>query len=314
MNNNRPHGIMFHHFHDDNKHIVGQGSIDSQSFSDLLDFYSQDHNLIGAHEFMEKLLSNNLSEKDVCITFDDGLLCQYDIAFPVLKQRNLTAFWFIYTSPINGVLEKLEIYRHFRFSKFKDIDSFYQSFFDIVSKNIDDLDNKMKDFDAQEYLKDFSFYTYNDRYFRYLRDVVLGMEKYYALMDKMIEESDYDINENARLLWITKQGITDLHDNGHIIGLHSHSHPTMMINNSKSRQLEEYTTNKTQLENIINEKIISVSYPSNSYNIDTLDCMNQLGIKIGFRANMADICLRNPELEIPREDHANILKAMKENQ
>ena len=88
----------------------------------------------------------------------------------------------------------------------------------------------------------------------------------------------------------------------------------MMINNSKSRQFEEYTTNKTQLEDIINEKIISVSYPSNSYNIDTLDCMNQLGIRIGFRANMADICLRNPELEIPREDHANILKVMKENQ
>lgn len=47
----KAHGIMYHHFHDNQKHIVGQGSISAETFNDMLDFYGKDHNIIGAGEF-----------------------------------------------------------------------------------------------------------------------------------------------------------------------------------------------------------------------------------------------------------------------
>lgn len=106
------------------------------------------------------------------------------------------------------------------------------------------------------------------------------------------------------------QQIKELHNNGHIIGLHSYSHPTVMIKKSMEEEKNEYCKNKKQLEEIINDKVVSVSYPCNSYNGDTLKCMRDFDIRIGFRANMAETCLEDAGLECPREDHANIMKEM----
>ncbi|MCI9396566.1 MAG: polysaccharide deacetylase family protein [Lachnospiraceae bacterium] len=306
----KAHGIMYHHFHDNQKHIVGQGSISAETFNDMLDFYGKDHNIIGAGEFLQKSEAGTLSPADVCLTFDDGLLCQYDVAYPVMKDRGLTAFWFIYTSPLNGVIEKIELYRHFRFSKFSDIEDFYSAFFNIVAANDPEAMAAIHSFDPDQYLKEFPFYTPNDKRFRYMRDRVLGVSKYNMTMDKMLETYQYDIEKNSQILWLNADHIKNLRKQGHIIGLHSYSHPTVMSDKSYLEQSREYTTNKRQLENVLNEKITAVSYPCNSYNSDTLKCMRELGIRIGFRANMVDVQLEDIRYEYPRQDHANIMKAM----
>lgn len=308
----RAHGIMYHHFHDGHKHIMGQGSISAEKFDDMLDYYGKTHNIIGAEEFLHKSVNNTLLPMDVCLTFDDGLLCQYDVAYPVMRDRGLTAFWFIYTSPLDGVIEKLEIYRHFRFSVFPDIEDFYAAFFEMVSKKDVAAMGTMSLYNPDEYLKEYPFYTPNDKRFRYMRDVVLGETKYNAMMDGMIEQYQYDVDKNSQILWLNVDDIKKLHHQGHIIGLHSYSHPTVMIKKDYEGQKIEYGTNKHQLEKVIGEDVIAVSYPCNSYNTDTLKCMKDFEIKIGFRANMADVCLEELCLEYPREDHANIIKAMEE--
>ena len=306
----KAHGIMYHHFHDNQKHIVGQGSISAETFNDMLDFYGKDHNIIGAGEFLQKSEAGTLSPADVCLTFDDGLLCQYDVAYPVMKDRGLTAFWFIYTSPLDGVIEKIELYRHFRFSKFSDIEDFYSAFFNIVAANDPEAMAAIHSFDPDQYLKEFPFYTPNDKRFRYMRDRVLGVSKYNMTMDKMLETYQYDIEKNSQILWLNADHIKNLRRQGHIIGLHSYSHPTVMSDKSYLEQSREYTTNKRQLESVRNEKITAVAYPCNSYNSDTLKCMRELGIRIGFRANMVDVQLEDIRYEYPRQDHANIMKAM----
>lgn len=306
----KAHGIMYHHFHDNQKHIVGQGSISAETFNDMLDFYGKDHNIIGAGEFLQKSEAGTLSPADVCLTFDDGLLCQYDVAYPVMKDRGLTAFWFIYTSPLDGVIEKIELYRHFRFSKFSDIEDFYSAFFNIVAANDPEAMAAIHSFDPDQYLKEFPFYTPNDKRFRYMRDRVLGVSKYNMTMDKMLETYQYDIEKNSQILWLNADHIKNLRRQGHIIGLHSYSHPTVMSDKSYLEQSREYTTNKRQLESVLNEKITAVSYPCNSYNSDTLKCIRELGIRIGFRANMVDVQLEDIRYEYPRQDHANIMKAM----
>lgn len=143
-----------------------------------------------------------------------------------------------------------------------------------------------------------------------MRDRVLGVSKYNMTMDKMLETYQYDIEKNSQILWLNADHIKNLRRQGHIIGLHSYSHPTVMSDKSYLEQSREYTTNKRQLESVLNEKITAVSYPCNSYNSDTLKCMRELGIRIGFRANMVDVQLEDIRYEYPRQDHANIMKAM----
>lgn len=306
----KAHGIMFHHFHDERSHIVSQGSITAEQLDDLLCFYSKTHNIINADEFVYKSEHNLLESKDVCLTFDDGLLCQFDIAYPVLKAKNITAFWFVYTSPLDGVIEKLEIYRHFRFSMFSDIENFYEAFFNIVHEESPETIEALKSYNPDKNMIYCPFYTPNDKRFRYLRDDLLDERQYFLLMDKMIEKYNYDVVENAKGLWIKEEEIRVLHNSGNLIGLHSYSHPTVMKKRNYEEQYSEYVRNKNQLESIIEENVISASYPCNSYNMDSLRCMNELGIKIGFRDNMLRVRCINNRLEYPREDHSNIIRSI----
>ena len=75
------------------------------------------------------------------------------------------------------------------------------------------------------------------------------------------------------------------------------------------KQESEFTTNKEILSKIVCANISSCSYPCNSYDDDTLKIMKALDIKLGFRANMekGNVSI----LEMAREDHANILRRMK---
>lgn len=307
----RAHGMMYHHFHDGGRHIVGQGSISAETFHEELDYYGRTHNILSAEAFLWKFRQDRLSCKDVCLTFDDNLLCQFDIAYPVMQERGLTGFWFLYTSPFDGEFGKVEIYRHFRFSCFADVEEFYRAFFEAAYQADGHMEEAMRQYQPDTYLAEFPFYTPSDKRFRYMRDMVLGEAGYNGIMDDMIKAYCYDISENAKLLWMHPAQVRALHDNGHVIGLHSHTHPMVMCQKDLGGQKREYETNKARLEQMTGAKVVCAAHPCNSYNKDTLACMRSLGIEIGFRSNMAQVSMEDPALEYPREDHANILKEMR---
>ena len=298
---------MFHHFHDDRIHIKGQGSLDQEQFRKMITLLQEEHNLISADEWYIKATTKTLQDDDVCITFDDNLQCQYDIALPILEEFNLKAFWFMYTSPLEGTHERLEVYRYFRFSQFKSINDFYSTFNSTISDSIykELVTHGMKNYDSKEFLKAFSFYSEEDKIFRFIRDHVLGVDKYFEVMDAMISNSQMGIREIAKILWIGKEGISHLDKSGHIIGLHSHSHPTQIEQLSYDDQLHEYMKNHTMLSSILDQKIKAVSHPCNSYNTDTLKVLEKLNVFFGFRANMEDGY--KSTWEYPRLDHAHLI-------
>lgn len=305
---NKPHALMFHHFHDE-FHVKGQGSIDESEFSSILEYYSKRFNLISADIFLKKFLSKNIGSCDVCITFDDNLKCQYDVALPVLNKLKLNAFWFVYTSPLSGDFEKLEIFRYFRSVYYNSFSEFYESFFKELEshKEYNYVFKKLENFNYKEYLKEFSFYTKKDRIFRHTRDNILGEEKYFEVMNLLIKKSKILLDSKLhKKLWMNSKHLNELNNNGHIIGLHSHTHPTRMGEKSFEFQKDNYTNNLVVLEKIINDKITCMSHPCNSYNQNTLEILNEMGVKLGFRANLTQEFYSN--LEIPRIDHSEILK------
>ena len=90
---NFAHGLMFHHFVG-GRHPAGQGAITAETFDALLDHAGRER-IISADEWMWKVKRQRLAERDLCVTFDDGLACQFDIALPVLRARKIEAFWFV---------------------------------------------------------------------------------------------------------------------------------------------------------------------------------------------------------------------------
>ena len=53
-----------------------------------------------------------------------------------------------------------------------------------------------------------------------------------------------------------------------------------------------------------------MSRPCGNYNNNSLKVLKKIGIKIGFRSNLIIKKIKS-NLEVPREDHANLLKRLK---
>src|SRR3989338_1395014 len=299
------HGIMFHYFHNE-IHPPSQGSITQEQC--LLLFESIRSSVIQPEEWIDKFRKGRLCSSDICITFDHGLLSQYDIAYPILQRFGMRAFWFVNTVSLNGEIEHLELYRYFRNTCFKTIEDFYKAFFFALSKQpfFEAIENTLHHFNFSSYLNEFHFYTYNDRKYRYIRDKVLTSFQYHLLMSQLMMQKDFDVDKTLKKIWMGMPELKKLSDEGHIIGLHGHSHPTQMGTLSFDEQKREYTFNDELLVKLLGKKSIIMAHPNNSYNQDTLKILQKLGIEIGFRSNMIQK-ESFTALEQPRQDHTILI-------
>ena len=296
---------MFHHFHN-SVHLPAQGSLSAIDFKKMLDWLAKNYSLFSAQEYLERAQKGYLQHSDICLSFDDGLKSQYDIALPIMKDLGLTAFFFINS----GIFQKeycfLEIYRYFRTNSFNKIDDFYYEFFEIV-KNYNPIlfAKHYSYFINLDYLSLYPFYTENDKWFRYIRDQLLTDNQYSNIMKIMFKNKKFDITKSTKNLWINEKELKNIDKQGHVVGLHSHSHPTQMKKLCKSKQRLEYKNNYEHLSKILGKHINTMSHPCGDYNNDTLDILTEMNVDIGFASNM--YCNgENSRLTIPREDQANL--------
>ena len=312
MSNNSKftHAVMFHHFHN-KEHMQAQGSLSSLDFVEIIQWLKNNHNILSADEYLKKFRNNSIKKSDICLSFDDSLKCQYDIAIPILKRFNIKAFFFVYSSAFSDSPDPLEIYRYFRTSLFKNIDEFYDNFFHIVkSQNIQKYSNQFLKYKNLNYLSEFPFYSENDKWFRYLRDKYLKGEKYKLIMEDLMLEKNFDQEIAKKHLWMSEKELVKIEKEGHLIGLHSYSHPTQMSKLTRFEQELEYSKNYNHLSKLIGKPITAMSHPCGDYNKITLEILSNMNIEIGFRSSMSILDIRS-SLEIPREDHTNILKKIR---
>jgi len=309
---------MFHHFHDDGIHTKGQGSIDKDDFYKMINFIGR-KNILDADVFFEKFKNNKLKENEVCLTFDDGIKCQIDVALPVLEELKIKSFFFVYTSLFDGKPDNLEIFRYFRMSYFNNIDEFYDSFY--KSSNLDLKDFFKKNDNEIKYRKSkYPFYSIEDIKFRLVRNNFLTKNQYEEIMFLMFDEKKFDYKDFYKKLFFQKSDLQTLNNLGHLIGLHSHNHPTMLEKLNYDEQKNEYEKSISSISNILEKpknEIKYMSHPCGSYNDDTLEILKGLGVELGFK-NLMTIekekkmnKINNSFLEIARANHSNILEMIK---
>lgn len=294
-------GIMFHHFHDE-VHPRIPGSLSAEELDTIIKKVGRE-NILDPQEWMELANKPVKGAKKNCITFDDSLLSQYEIAKPVLDSHGIKAFWFVYTSILEQSYELFEIYRYFRSLNFKTTDDFYAEFFQKM-ESLGEWEGELSSTPERvmtDYLSEFSFYSENDRKFRYIRDKILLKGNYDRVMMEMMKNHDFVPSKVSEKIWFQKNHLKSLQDEGHTLGLHSHTHPTRLGDLSADEQRVEYGKNKEAIETVTGGKVHTASHPSNSYSDDTLDILADLGIQYAFRAN-ADMSPYS-NLELPRLDH-----------
>ncbi len=316
--NNFYHGIMFHHFHDHQKYLKGQGTISKNQFIRIIDFVGKE-NILNGKEFIQKLKTGKLKKNDLCLTFDDSAKSQIDIALPILKKLNIKGIFFVHTSIFDKSQNLLEIFRVFRNSYKKGMNYFYKDFYKILNRKKDlNIFFKINDGLIKSLKKKFSFYSIDDIKFRLVRDRFLSSKLYEKLMKNLMKKRNFRYKQKMKNLFFSKKDLKNLVKLGHVIGLHSHSHPTLLEKFNYSDQKKEYNTNIFELTKILpkNYNIQCMAHPSGSYNSETLEILKKLNIKVGFKQIMTIEKekgmkkINNSLLEIAREDHSNILKKM----
>ena len=315
--NNFFHGIMFHHFHDNDVHLKSQGSIDKDDFFKIINFIGR-KNILDADVFYEKLKNNSLKNNEVCLTFDDNLKCQVDIALPVLEELKIKSFFFVYTSIFEENGDNLEVFRFFRTNFFSSIGEFYENFYKVLDKNLEDFFDKNINKINETKIK-FPFYTIEDIKFRIIRDIFLNKSQYEEIMFQMIKEKELNHKDLYKKISFQKSDLQTLDDRGHLIGLHTHNHPVLLEKLSYDEQKKEYEQNLLSISTILNKpknEIKYMSHPCGSYNEHTLQILKELGIELGFKQIMTIEKekgmkkINNSILEIARQDHSNIFKIM----
>lgn len=316
-NNNFFHGIMFHHFHDDVIHKKGQGSINKDDFYKLINFIGR-RNIINADVFLEKFKKNKLKENEVCLTFDDAVKCQIDIALPILEELKIKSFFFVYTSIFEEKPNNLEIFRYFRTNYFNNIDEFYKSFYQVLDKDLKIFFEKNKT-KIDKFKERYNFYSLEDIKFRLVRDNLLIKNEYENVNIKLMRDFKINVENLKSKLFFDEKDVLLLDKLGHSIGLHSHNHPTRIEKLTYNDQKSEYSTNLNILNKIIKKNsnyIKSCSYPCGSYDKNSLKVLKELGIEIAFKDSMkiekekGMTKINNSFLEIARQDHAEIYKRM----
>ena len=316
-NNNFFHGIMFHHFHDDGIHTKGQGSIDKDDFYKMINFIGR-NNILDADIFFVIFKNNKLKEKEVCLTFDDGIKCQIDVALPILEELKIKSFFFVYTSMFEEKPDNLEIFRYFRMNYFNNVDEFYNSFYQVLDKDLktffEDNNDKIKATKIK-----FPHYSIEDIKFRLVRDIFLTKSQYEETMLLMFKEKQFNYKDFFKKLFFQKDDLKTLDSLGHLVGLHSHNHPTLLEKLNYDEQKNEYEKCLSSISNILDKpknEIKYMSHPCGSYNKDTFEILKELGIELGFKQIMTIEPekgmkkINNSFLEIARQDHADIYKRM----
>jgi len=274
------HSVVFHNLHD--KHSIKlHGSISKNKLIKIIIYLKKNYNLLDADIYLKKIINNNLKKKDVCLSFDDGLKSQFDIAIPVLEKYKLKAFFFVFSESFQNKISNLELYKYFRSTEYIRINNFYNDFF-LISKNFFNINLIKKEFETSKYLNEFKFYTKIDRFFRYLRDKILSENHYNLIMKTMMKNKKFKPSLVSKKLYLSINELKIIHQSKHIIGLHSHSHPTNIDSISYQKQYNEYQKNKKLIEKLLKNKIIIMAHPCGKYNKETIKVLKKLYIKAGF--------------------------------
>ena len=310
-------GIMFHHFHDNKNFFKSDGSIQKEEFYKIIKRVGK-KNILSPREFFHKYKNNKIEKKNVCITFDDGLKSQFDVAFPVMQELNIQGFFFIPSSIFNKKINILEKVRYFKNNLFVSVNDYYDDFYLELKKKNNYLfiksQLKKNEFKFKKLKRKFNFYSLEDIKYRFVRDFLLTEKSFESINVSLFERYKFAHNKIHQNIFMSKNNIKTLSNNQNEIGLHSHSHSTNISRLTYRKQFDEYKKNKKVLEQVIKKKIKSMAHPCGKYNFDSFEILKNLDINIGFlpEKNIEfSKKLNNHKFLIPREDHANLINEIK---
>jgi peptidoglycan/xylan/chitin deacetylase (PgdA/CDA1 family) len=295
--------VMYHYVRSYDSTLPFFRYLDIDNFRRQLDYFQKEFGFVSYeewHNFIEHGVMPNGNGK-VILTFDDAMRCHYDYVFPELVERNLWGIFYVPTSPYSDNLI-LDVHRiHLLCGAFRGPD-----LLSIAESLIDE------DMIPGEKIAEFRDRTYTRQ------ENATGVSEFKRLMNYFV---DYQFRTNIisevanQLGFVFKQdcfyvpleSLKVMKQKGMVIGSHSHSHP-VMSRLSAIEQKSEIEKSLSVLGTLVGGDHTTYCHPYggfHSFNKDTVDTLNQLGVAYAFNVESREISpedYRDFRFALPRFD------------
>jgi peptidoglycan/xylan/chitin deacetylase (PgdA/CDA1 family) len=304
---------MFHRFREEGAPGAGRGDISPAELEAILVHLGVGR-FLDPSEWLLRLDEGRLAPGDLCLTFDDGLKSQLDLALPVLERFGLKAFWFVYSRVLEGGVLLSEVHHRFILTQFEGFETFFSAFLDGCPPG---RAERLRSSEYHEWAAGmratFPFYGDSELQFRFVRNKILTAEELDEVMGTLMSARGTNAGILSRDLWLVEEDLRRLSEAGHEVGLHSHDHPYQLADLQEAEQRRQYETNLDHLARVGCGKIRSASHPLNSYCEATLKILAEIGVRCAFRSNMAPPpgkSLNPGPLELAREDSGTLRRQL----
>jgi len=308
---NRAVVLMYHRINDI-RVDPWQLAVNPQNFDEQLQVLKKKYKVIQVVELAEQIKKGRISSNQVCITFDDGYLDNYENAKPLLQKYNCPATFFIASHFIVSqqsywwdelqsiILETPALPQNFSIAIHTETLTY-----NLENNGILSEDQKQK----------------HEKWIWPATPPTQRAALYLALWERMkplpldeIVSILISLNEIA-LIGSKKQStgssmnavqLKDLSDEPLFkIGLHTATHPDLS-SHSIEFQKNEICKNKEGLEHICDHVIDTISYPYGAHNPDTISVVSDLRLQSAFTTKASVITIKSPVYRLGRYQVLNI--------
>ena len=235
-------------------------------FKQQMNWLKKNTEIIGEEDLLSVLKNEKaLSRPSSMVTFDDGYVDNYSLAYPILKHLNIPATFFIPTDNIQS--RRLGWWDIIAYLIKKSRRS--SIVFDDNDVSLSDTDNAIRYFFGRMKLEPY--------------------ENTKNMLSRLSEACEVpfpgpDLQDSELMTW---EHIREISDNNLAIGSHTHSH-RVLATISVEEQKEEMARSKSIIEREIGGKVRSVSYPVGFYSHFTPETQSlaaECGYELGFSFN-----------------------------
>ncbi|MDP5031315.1 polysaccharide deacetylase family protein [Paraglaciecola sp.] len=293
-----PNGLYVFNFHrigskQDSEFARDVFSCSEAAFEKIIIDIKQNFRVITTNELAQKLqFQKNINERLALITFDDGYIDNYTVAYPILKKHEVTALFFLSTSLINS--RKIAWWDEITFMLRRSVGNTV-TLPDNSSSML--LDEHIIESQIQHYIQNTKRQRKNNIP-KVLAELHIALPKQAELL------------ENTPSLFMSWQNIKTMTANKMEIGSHTVSHQ-ILTSLTEDEQEYEITRSKHIIEEEITSKISAFAYPvgsSNCYNETSKKLCQKAGYLFAFNNqsginktlndpfNLYRICIDNDNL------------------
>ncbi len=212
-------------------------------FTNQMDYLASNYTILSLEEAVERIRRDEIPDKAVVVTFDDGYRDNYLNAFPVLQRLSIPATIFLATAVIGSgkALWHDKVFSAFRETRVSFLEGFGSNSKTYYLRTVEEKLFAQKDV------------------LRFLRSLDSEQKsRWIAHLREKLEVADEQESSEIMLTW---EEVKIMHQNGIFFGSHTITHPTL-INLSPSQAVVEIHESKKIIEEKLGTPVKTFAYPN----------------------------------------------------